>query len=243
MTERLNAIVLGTVRHSDRSDITTFYTRERGRLALAVGAGSGRNARQRRGQLMPLSLVELTACLEAGREVGRLSGLSPIHIPAGILSDPVKTTVGMFVTEFIGKLVRESPPDSALWDYLSEAIRLLDSMPSGRGVGNYPIALLSTLTAFVGIAPDISGWNEGALFDMRGGVFTDKHPGHTDMVEGDESAIVRLLGRISFANSARLRLNRDDRRRTLKGLLRYYAIHLPGTGGMKSPEVLAEVLG
>lgn len=243
MTERLNAIVLGRVKHSDRSDIVTFYTRERGRMALAVGAGNGKAARQRRGQLLPLSQLELTAHMDAARDVGRLSVISPVRLSGGIFLDPVKTAVGMFVTEFLGKLVRDAPADTKMWDYVAEALRLLDTMPPGRGVGNYPLALLASLTAFAGIMPDVTGWRSDRIFDMRGGEFSDLRPGHRDIVEKEEARSVRTLSRLTFANCGRLRLSREDRRRILEGLLRYYAIHLPGTGGMKSPEVLAEVLG
>ena len=71
MTEKVNAIVLGTVKHSDRHNITTLYTRECGRTAVATPAGSGRTACAKRALMMPLSAVEATVGSGAGRDIGR----------------------------------------------------------------------------------------------------------------------------------------------------------------------------
>ena len=60
MQEKLTGIALGSVKHSDRHDIATLYTLERGRVAVAVAAGGGR---RRRTPLMPLSVVELNGVL------------------------------------------------------------------------------------------------------------------------------------------------------------------------------------
>ncbi len=242
MTEKYTAIVLGTIRHSDRSDITTFFTRERARLALAVGSGSGATARLRRGMLMPLSIVELTARLEVGRDVGRLLQVSTLHTASSIYMDPIKTSVAMFVAEFIGRLVRESPPDSGLWDYLSESFRLLGIMSGGRTLANFPLVLLASLASFCGISPDVGGFQTGRMFDMRSGCFVDMRPAHGDIVEAAEAGFVVTLSRLNFANSRGLRLSREARRRILDDLLRYYALHLPGLGEMKSPAVLREIL-
>ena len=96
-------------------------------------------------------------------------------------------SVGLFVAEFVGRLVRDSGADARLWDYVADSLRLLDCMPSGRAVANFPIVFLSTLTAFVGITPDVGGFSEGKAFDMRAGAYSDLEPGHGDVLRGRES--------------------------------------------------------
>lgn len=243
MTEKVNAIVLGTVKHSDRHNITTLYTRECGRMAVATPAGSGRTACARRALMMPLSAVEATVGSGAGRDIGRLVQVSALECRRSLYFDPVKMSVGMFVAEFIGRLVRDSGADARLWDYVADSLRLLDCMPSGRAVANFPIVFLSTLTAFVGITPDVGGFSEGKAFDMRAGAYSDLEPGHGDVLRGRESRMACLLSRMSYANSGRVRFSREERRAVMEGILRYYSIHLPGIGTMRSPEVLKEVLG
>lgn len=243
MTEKVNGIVLGTVKHNDSHNITTLYTREFGRIALATPAGGGRAARMKRAAFMPLSAIEATVSFGPGKDIGRAGQVSIISGRHSIYTDPAKMTVGIFIAEFIGRLVRESGADARMWDYVADAVSLLDRMPLGRGVANFPVVFLSTLTAFIGITPDTGGYAEGMIFDMRAGAYTESEPGHGDVLRGRDSRTVRLLGRLSFANGSRLRLRRKERREILEGLLRYYSIHLPGLGTMRSPEVLREVLG
>lgn len=49
MKERITGIVLSSIRHSDRYNVTNVYTLEKGRLALLTPAGPGKgDGRQRR---------------------------------------------------------------------------------------------------------------------------------------------------------------------------------------------------
>ncbi len=121
MTEKVNAIVLGTVKHSDRHNITTLYTRECGRMAVATPAGAGRPACAKRALMMPLSAVEATVGSGAGRDIGRLVQVSALECRRSLYFDPVKMSVGLFVAEFIGRLVRDSGADARLWDYVADS--------------------------------------------------------------------------------------------------------------------------
>ena len=76
---------------------------------------------------------------------------------------------------------------------------------------------------------------------VRGIFRSGARPG--DVLRGRESRMACLLSRMSYANSGRVRFSREERRAVLEGILRYYSIHLPGIGAMRSPEVLKEVLG
>ncbi len=95
----------------------------------------------------------------------KLVQVSALECRRSLYFDPVKMSVGLFVAEFVGRLVRDSGADARLWDYVADSLRLLDCMPSGRAVANFPIVFLSTLTAFVGITPDVGGFSEGKAFD------------------------------------------------------------------------------
>ena len=241
MQEKLTGIALGAVKHSDRHDIATLYTLERGRVAVAVAAGGGR---RRRTPLMPLSVVELNVSGRGGSEVMRASGIAPLEVWRTLYVDAAKMAVVMFMAEFIGKLTRDSGPDRPMWTYVAESVRLLDATASAAGVANFPIAFLASLTPFAGIAPDARGYAPGRIFDMRAGTYTDTHArAGGDLLGGPAAEAVRMLSRITFANAGRFRFSREERRQTLEGLLRYYSIHLPGLGGLKSPAVLTEVLG
>lgn len=245
MTEKVTGIVLGSIRHNDRHDITSIYTRERGRVAVATPATGTSRKRSgvRRGALMPLSVVSVELSAHGNSEIRQLRQISPLRVWQQLYFDPRKIAISMFVTEFLDRLSRESGADANLWDYVEESIGLLDALPVGTALANFPITLLSTMTLLLGIAPDTSGYSAGMIFDMRAGVFTAFEPGHSDVLRDADAAMAAALRRITFANSGRFRMNVAQRRKVLELLLRYYSIHLPGLGSLKSPEVLSQLLG
>ncbi len=239
MQQQLKGIVLGRVKHSDRQDIATFYTAERGHIAAAVTASRKRGIRT---PLMPMSIVELSVTGREGSDIVRASGIAPLEIWTSLYVDPIKMSVVMFMAEFLNKLTRDSGPDRPQWNYVAEAIRFLDATTSTTEVANFPITFLASLTTFVGIAPDTHGYAPGRIFDMRSGTYltTQAYPGG-DRLGGLAAESVRQLSRITFANSGRFRFNRKERQLILEGLLKYYSIHLPGLGALKSPTVLTEI--
>lgn len=236
-------IVLTNIRHSDRHNITIIYTRGHGRISVATSAGKGRAAQAQRTRLMPLSVVDIELSSRGADGLWMLRQVSPAVVWREIYFNPVKSAIGICIAEFLGKLVRELPSEEALWDFVADSLMLLDETPGGSALANFPLVFFSSVAAFQGIAPDIAGYSPGKIFNMREGKFSSADPGHDDAVRGEEAAGVVLLSRMNYRNSGRIRLSRGDRRRLLDGMMRYFAIHLPGLGKLKSPDILAEVIG
>ena len=243
MIETLQAIVLNCIRHSDRASVMTVYTPTRACLPLIVPAGSSARSRTKASVRMPLALVEFNCNIKPGAGLLRPSALTLRAPYTSLYFNPVKSASGMFIAEFLTRLLRDTPPDPQLFAYIEGSLRLLDSLPgSGSGsIANFHLTFLSALTSLLGIAPDISTYSPGRIFDMRAGLYTSLHPGHPDVLMGMEATLPLTLSRLNYSNMHRLRLSRQQRRSLLDGLLKYYAIHLPATGSLRSPHVLEAV--
>lgn len=239
MTEKLQAIVLSSVRHSDRAVIVNVYTRTRGRMSLLVNVGAGKGARRTAALVMPLAQVEFECAASGARELHRPKGLTFAYSYRSIYFSPVKNAIGIFLTEFLNRLLREADADPLTYRYISESLIALDTLPGP--VANFHLVFLAGLTTFMGIAPDLEGYSPGAVFDMRAGVYTRLHPGHNDILMGENARAPRLLARLNYANMHRLTLRRSEREALLAGLLRYWSIHFPGTGTLRSTEVLSTI--
>lgn len=239
MEEKLHAIVLGTVKHSDRNNVLTVYTATRGRMAFLVPASASRASRQRNALLMPLSLIEITARIRPGRDLHTFTSLTPLTIWSDIYFNPLKTSVGIFLAEFLSRLLADTPPDPQMWNFIADSLRFFDN--TRRGVANFHIAFLTTLTHFVGIAPDTADYSPTAYFDIIAGCYTSHRPSHQSFLVGEDARMPRLLMRISYANIHLWRFNRDQRRRTLTAILRYYDAHIPGFSSLRSTEVLRQI--
>ncbi len=239
MYETIHFLSLRLVRHDDASSILTAWSAERGRVAVSVPAGAGREAQRRRALATPLALVEGVVVSRPGRDVLRLRDMRPWEVTRSVRSHPVKAALALFLADVLEGVLRAATPDEHLSSFLFDSVRLLDGLSRPGAVANFHLWFLRALATFTGIAPDYGSWRPGRIFDMADAVFRSSAPLHGRYLAPDEAAVVHMLGRLTPANMGRLRLGRDTRRRILEGILEYYSLHgvLPA-GGARSLEVL-----
>ncbi|MCM1005556.1 MAG: DNA repair protein RecO [Prevotella sp.] len=240
MNEKVKGIVLNKVRHSDRVNIVGVYTPGMGRVSLVMNVGTGAGARKTAALLMPLAQVEFECATGTGKELLRPRGIAFSHTYKTVYFSPVKSSLMFFLAEFLSRILRQSEGDVLLFRYITESLQALDLLPAAS-TANFHITFLSGLATFMGIAPDIEGYKEGCLFDMRAGAYSMMHPGHNDVLIGEAARMPLLLNRLNYANMSHLKMHRCERAAMLDGILRYWSIHYPGLSGMKSTEILAEL--
>lgn len=245
MIERIEGIVTDIVKHNDSHNVVTLYTRSRGRMAFLVPVGKSRTGRMRNALLSYMAVVQADVNIRAGKELHTLRKAEPLRLWHGIYSDPVKSSILFFLTEFCSRLLRQYPADGKLWDYLTGSLEVLDRAESAR-VANFHLAFLIRLLPLAGIEPHSGEGGDGMQFDMNSGeMFDTKHPGATVnrrmlLGEGESRAIGRLL-RMNFRNMHLYRLSGEQRARILERLTAYYSIHLPIGADFKTLPVLHEL--
>ncbi len=243
MRQKIDALVLGLVRHSERTDVATLYTRQLGRLSVAVPVAKGPRRRGANPPLMPLSVIEGEVSDRPGSELARLWRFSLLEPFVAMRADPLKSAVAMFVGEFLGRLLREQAPDPALWQAVYAALRRLDAETDPRRTANFHIVLLWQMLAPAGIIPDLTSRRSGEeqWLDMRSGLYTSIRPPHGDVLPPRHADLPPLLARLTLANSHALCLSGEDRYLVCEALLHYYAVHLPGLGTVRSHHILREL--
>ena len=225
MYESIRGLALRTIRHDDRTSILSAWTAERGRVAISMPAGNGREARRRRALTMPLALFEGVAVSRPGRELLQLRDMRPTDVTASLHSHPVKTAMALFLADVLDSVLRSAAPDGRYSEVLFGAVRALDAVDNPHALANFHLWFLRALATMTGIAPDFGSWRPGAVFDMTEGVFRASAPLRGRWLAPDEACAVRMLGRLTLNNIGRVRLSRSDRRLLLDGILDYYALH------------------
>ncbi len=233
----MHIIALRTVRYSDSQNILAAYSREAGRVAFLLAAGGGKEAVRRRCLLQPMSMAECVAQVTPGREIHRLSEVRPLSAASVLAANPVKTSVALFLAEVLGLALREGGPDTRVFDYIAHSVEVLYATPTSR-VANFHLRFLWGLGEMLGIAPDTGSYRPGAVFDMTDGTFRQSLPLHSDYLLSEEAAGVARLGRMTYANMHRFRLNRTERDYILEKMLRYYSIHHTDMSSIKSLDIL-----
>lgn len=237
--ENIHCIALRTVRHSDSTSIVTAWSRERGRIAIAVNAGASREARRRRALMMPLGMFEGIGHFKPGEDICRMSDvrLTPGAAP---VQSAVGSVVAMFLADFLATVLRDTPPDPAMSDFLFSEIGSMSSLPEAA-LANFHLMIIYRMGHFLGIEPDLSDYAPGRWFDMREARFTAAPPLHRQALDPDRARIVALLSRLRRRNLARVRLSRADRNTLLDHMLDYYALHHTSLSTLASLPIVREI--
>ncbi len=244
MKEHISGIVLGTVKHSDRHNVTNIYTRERGRMAFLSPAGASKSSRQTAARLQPLSIIEAEASISPTRELHILSSILPLKVWKTLYYDPFKSSVAIFLSEFLMKLLREAPSEPRLWDFIANSMTILDATENRIAAANFHITFLVSLSYMMGIQPDVSGYRDGMEFDMKSGsmAYPFSAISHNGIrLDTNKTSFLPTLLRINYANARHFRFSGKERSELIDYILKYYGLHFPGSDNLKSLEIMKEI--
>lgn len=244
MKEKITGIVLGSIRHSDRFNVTNVFTLENGQLTLLTSAGNGKSSRQASSRLQPLSMIEAQVSRSAAHEMGIASGIHFLRVWRSIYYEPEKAGIAFFLSEFLMRLLRDAPAEANVWKYITESIEYFDSLTDKRTTANFHITFLLGMTRLMGIQPDLSGYTEGMEFDMQAGTMTLPFPGGSfrkERIDTARSRFIPKLERMNYSNSRHFHFSGKERSELLDLILKYYGCHFPGCDRLKSLEILKEI--
>lgn len=239
MIEKLTGIVIDIVRHNDRHNVVTLFTRSRGRVSFLSPVGKGRSGAMRSARIAPLAWLDAEVNFRPTRSLQMLSGVALHSVWHSLYFEPVKQSLIFFISEFLNRLLRVCAEDAGMFDYITGFLEALDS--AGEGVENYHLAFLVGLMTHAGIHPMFDDREKCAWLDMRAGCLCSERPAHSDFLTPEDTALFIRLSDLSLDNSSSLRISGSERSRVLSLLLRYYNTHLPGILPIRSADILREI--
>ena len=142
MLSTTDAIVLALQPHNDKAHLLHAYTRTGGRANYKV-YGIGR--KNTTGKYTPLAIVQLTIDEHSVR-TAQLT-----YVPISITTDPYKRAISLFISEVLYHVLRHPMSDEPMYEFITEAIRALDSTPSDQ-VANFHLQFLADFAAKLGFA-------------------------------------------------------------------------------------------
>lgn len=243
MTEKIEGFVLEVIKHSDRHNVVTLYTRSRGRISFLSPAPKGKISKMKNSRLMPLACVTADVRFRSDKSLQLLPAVSPVVVWRDLYFNPVKSSLVFFIAEFLAKILRQSPPDPNLWDYIRQTLTILDQADPTR-IANFHIAFLVGMLDMLGIYPPVENYRPGLVFDLEKADFfnpTDLSVRKDSSLSPEESRFLLLLDRINLRNQHFLKMTAPQRRMIVDRLLKYFSLHLPFNPSLKSLDILHEV--
>lgn len=239
MESKTRGIVLRTVKINDNKLIVDFLSREEGRLSAVWKITTSRTSKVRRQYFQPMTILNVNLERSPRQHMSRIKE-AQIAIPYSSISlDGNKMAITFFLAEFMNYATRSMHTDALLYDFVEQSLIWLDA--SNKGIANFHLMFMVRMSLFLGFQPDMSTYGEGALFDLREGIFCTTAPLHSDFLNAEDAKKMQILMRMSPSNLHLFPLSRNERNRIIDITLMYYRLHIPQFGEMKTLEVLREL--
>jgi len=239
MIQKVKGIVLHHLKYGDTSIIVHLYTNLLGRQTIIVKGARGARKNRKISLYHPLALLEMELYYKENRDIHPIKEAHPILPLQGLMADPVKHTVAIFLAEVIYRTIREKEANAELFQFLSSSIQYYDLMESGTML--FHLHLLIHLTRFLGFKPETERSGNTDWFDLNDGRFTLIQPIHGYRLNPDLAGYFYHLLHTGLDQLHTLTIPRTDRNLLLQHLINYYQIHLDGLGEIKSFSVLKAV--
>ena len=212
MLQKTKGIVLHTLKYNDTSIIVDMYTELSGRTSFLVPVPRSRKAAVKSVLFQPLSIPY----------------------------DPYKSSMALFLAEFLYRAIREEAENRPLFAYLQHSVIWLDECR--EGFANFHLVFLMRLSRFLGLYPNLEDYHNGDYFDLLNACFTSSRPQlHSSYINPEEAGRLRQLMRMNYETMHLFGMSRAERTRCLTIMNDYYRLHLPDFPALKSLDVLKEL--
>ena len=232
MLHKTRGIVLHSSTYNDKYAITQIYTEEFGRVAYLTTKSKSKRTRVPKSLFHALSVLDLEVEHKNLRDIQRVKE-AKVGLPlSSILFDPVKSTICIFLAEFISHITKDIQPNKILFDFICQSIHVFDL--ADNRIANFHLVFMVRLSAFLGFFPNAEGYIPDMFFDMQNGEFVRTKPFHPHFLNSDDSRIFLLLLRMNYENMHTFSFSGKQRTEIINRILEYYKLHLSSFPEMKS---------
>ena len=230
MLQKTRGIALSYIRYRETSIIARVYTEEFGLQSYIVN--SVRTAKSKNNRIalfQPRTLLEMVVYYKNDRDLHRMSEVKTSHPFQSLPFEMAKSTIAMFVTEMLNKVLKEEAGSPPLFRFLIESVLFLEE--ARQNYENFHLAFLLKLSFFLGFGPENAREFENQL----------RENSYPFLPDDEMETALNIMLRQPLGSP--IKLARASRNDLLDALVAYYQIHLDSIGEVKSLPVLREVLG
>jgi len=239
MLHHTQGIVLHQVKYSETSVIARIYTEMFGLQSYLIKGARSPKAKIKSGLLEHLSILEMVVYYRERKNLQSLKEIRPIHIFQTLHSDIRKSSQALFINEVVYKSVKEEESNPELFRFLYRSIIELDR--TGVFIPYFHLKFMAQLTSYLGFAPG-TNYAEGSWFNLREGVYQKNKPDHTNCIDPQNTVYFKLLQSPESDPGHVISIPSASRKMLMEKLIEFYELHLPWFAGLRSPEILHEVL-
>jgi len=239
MLHKLKAIVLHSIKYKENSSIVYLYTDGFGRQTYLINGLRSSKSKAKQSLFHPLFLLDIEAYHNPKSDIQRLKECQlavPLQSTPFVLT---KSSLALFISELLYKVVREEEPNAELFGFLYHSILMLDELEDG--VANFHLHFLTQLSKYLGFYPNIAKQEDASYFDIKTGEFCVFRPRHPLFFSTESTSLLKSLINLPASRLSQLELNRHQRNSFLGSMMEFYSFHFENLSQLKSLQVLSEV--
>jgi DNA repair protein RecO (recombination protein O) len=230
----MKGVVLSGIKYTDNQDIVYLYTETKGRRTYIL------NRQKKNNRLFPLSLIDFESSGRQNAEIQYLKEYVFSPLLPEISSDVRKSSIAMFIGEFLYRVLKEEDSSLPLFEYISKSICLLDMLHDG--VPNFHLYFMVQLSKYMGFSIPANK-NNYDYFDIKYCKFVFTQPLHPQYFDKDNTKILSRLLNLSPNQLNELKLTGEQRINFANQMLDFYSSRFDHILIIKSLNVLHEIFG
>jgi DNA repair protein RecO (recombination protein O) len=244
MTHKTKGIVLRTIKYGETSVVVTLFTELFGvQTYLVNGVRSSKKSSAKANHFQPGAILDLVVYHNDSQTLQRIKEFKWDYLFQEVLSDVIKNSIALYMVELLQKCLPQPEQNAPLFYFAEDVLHQLDK--ANRAVtANMALYFALHLTHFFGFKMSDECDEQHAILDLQDGSFVSELPAHGDYLDGEQALLTSHLLKVMVPEElADIKLHHEVRRKLLLQYQRYYALHMPDFGQMKTLAILHEVLG
>lgn len=234
MLQQCKGLVIRILQHSDKTSILKCYTDEFGMRSYVV-----RNSKKTPLSLFqPLTFLDMSVQERHDRDLQYLKEVSLYRQSIGQSRNVIKSSIALFIQEFLVHALKEESADPDLFRLLEETLIDLDEGDPGAWAPHLFLVAYAEQMGILPPPPDV----DADWFDLEEGTFGSGQPAHVHILGKPYTQILPALQRTAHGTQPRIDCSNSERRQMLDHLLQLFRFHTEGRFDLKSPEILRTVL-
>ena len=226
MLYKVRGVVIKFFKYKESSIIVQIFTDKFGLQSYIVNGVRSSRGHQKIALYQPLTMLDLVVYKNDKKDLQRISEAT-CHTPYHSIPDNIiKTSMALFISEFLSKSLREDSQSEQLFEFLINALGRLDLQKDN--IENFHLSFLLKISSYFGFSP--SSGTELMTFISK------------DLVNWDSEDIETLDNLISVDFFTKMSLSRIHRKKLLNILLIFFDVHFERNATYKSVAVLNDVL-
>lgn len=245
MNHHTKGIVLRTVKYGESSMIVAVFTELFGLQSYMVNGvrSASKKGGARANLFQPGAILDLVVYHNEQKNLQRIREFRWSSLYEHVFYDVFKGAVATYMIELLTKCLKQPETNTDLFDFMEDVLLHLDRAEAPV-VANFPLFFAVHLSNFFGFRISDEHDSSHPYLDLEEGLFVSFAPMHHRYLDEQYSAIVaHLLKVMQPEELADLKLAGSVRRNLLQQLERFYMLHVPEFGHLRSLPVLQEVLG